>query len=1048
MNSNRRIRFKLVLLLGLFLSVFVTFGNVKSAMAGQVSTIYESVNKKGRYQGVYNCYQATKDGKYVIDGKIELSEYAGMVSLFYRPLGVDTAGPGAKVKMPLAKRETINCEALLNKYKSKAPASSSGKDKIEEFLTNMGYSMNSDAQSGNCYYLSFKYNGKKKTSNRVCQENGRTWTGGDPKYQHAGFWWQNGEASGVICLTMLNGKGESQINNSRCINLKGSEENSKLSAKKIINKLVSDYNICSGGKCTREKIDNKITNLETKGPEAASNGVVAKLTKAKRPKGGEKAIATLSGNKETKKSVAIGSLEKRLLYQAYLHSYYGTTISCKSGDYMDGEIQWYKWANGEKKTQKCWYNKNEHNANVSANKKVHAVNKDGWFEGEIGIDDLIKKLQKSGSYSDSEVKEMQELLKNGGVTDETDNNNNGDPCLSEGKGFGLNWIICRVIDLASTAANNAYNGVVEPFLSIKSTDLFDGKGKDGVTQAWEQFRDFANIVFVIILLVVIFSQLTGVGITNYGIKKILPKLIVLAIMINLSYFLCVLAVDLSNILGNGFQALLQNMSDNLNINEFVYDGKDLGKNIAAVGGGLAGLGLLTGVITTSVVFADAAMILSLLVTAVGVAISIFFLFILLSVRQAAIVVLVVISPLAVVMYALPNTKKLFDRWLKLFEGLLLVYPIAGLLVGAGDFVSRLMVVAGLATGFGIFVAIIVSVAPIFFIPTVLKQSFAAMGSMGSKLAGFGQTLSGNATKGIRDSGRYKDLQDLAMERKARKLAGIDRNGDALKVGKIGTLLRGGKRNMARARSQYLKNQDARDRENSLMDVGYEAAAITQRKKMEADEVSNYATLINDKTRNGEDEDTLFTMYNDYMKEGNKFGAAAVARVAGRRKDTAERFSRQVIESGSTYSPEMMQAVSKEMATGENNGMYRQGDPLAFEFAAQLNRGTAGTQDYDTWLGMSGKDGKSNISRAMDNYVTNSQELVGMKGHSLDKISELISKGEMDSDTAARIKNLATQTIENRDKPGAAWDSTKAKQLAEISGEYKYDKATDTLTKIS
>ncbi|MBR2725357.1 hypothetical protein IKE97_01765 [Candidatus Saccharibacteria bacterium] len=756
MNDNRKIRFKLVLLLGLFLSFFVTFGRVESVMAGQVSTIYESVNKKGRYQGIYNCYQTTKDGKYVIDGKIELSEYAGMVSLFYRPLGVNTAGPGAKVKMPLAKRENINCEALLNKYKSKAPASSSGKDKIEEFLGNMGYSMDSNAQSGSCYYLSFKYNGKKKTSNRVCQENGRTWTGGDPKYEQAGFWWQNGEASGVICLTLLNGKGESQINNSRCINLRESEKNSKLSAKKIINKLVSDYNICSGGKCTREKIDNKITNLETKGPEAASNGVVAKLTKAKRSKGGEKAIATLSGNKETKKSVAIGSLEKRLLYQAYLHSYYGTTISCKNDDYMDGEIQWYKWANGEKKTQKCWYNKDEHNANVSANKKVHAVNEKGWFEGEIGIDELIKELQKKGSYSDSEVKEMQELLKNGGVTDETDDNSNGDPCLSEGKGFGLNWIICRVIDITSGAANDVYNKAVEPFLAIKSTKLFDNEGREGVTQAWEQFRDFANIIFVILLLVVIFSQLTGVGITNYGIKKILPRLIVLAVMINLSYFLCVLAVDLSNILGNGFQALLQNMSNNLNTSNFTYDGTKL--SVVAVGTGLAGLGLLTGVVGAGVLFADVGLLLSLLVTAVGVAISIFFLFILLSVRQAAIVVLVVISPLAVVMYALPNTKKVFDRWLKLFEGLLLVYPIAGLLVGAGDFVSRLMVVAGLATGFGIFVAIIVSVAPIFFIPTVLKQSFAAFGSVGSKLAGLGQTMSGGATKKIRDNEGYQMMR--------------------------------------------------------------------------------------------------------------------------------------------------------------------------------------------------------------------------------------------------------------------------------------------------
>ena len=59
-------------------------------------------------------------------------------------------------------------------------------------------------------------------------------------------------------------------------------------------------------------------------------------------------------------------------------------------------------------------------------------------------------------------------------------------------------------------------------------------------EGWNTFRDIANVIFVILLMVVIFSQLTGVGIDNYGIKKILPKLIIAAILINLSYLICLI----------------------------------------------------------------------------------------------------------------------------------------------------------------------------------------------------------------------------------------------------------------------------------------------------------------------------------------------------------------------------------------------------------------------------------------------------------------------------------------------------------------------------
>ena len=91
--------------------------------------------------------------------------------------------------------------------------------------------------------------------------------------------------------------------------------------------------------------------------------------------------------------------------------------------------------------------------------------------------------------------------------------------------------------------------------------MTDNTAKNPTRDAWTTFQTIANVVFIILLLFVIFSQLTGVGIDNYGIKRILPKLIVVAILVNLSYLICVVCVDLSNILGSSLKGLFAPSDD-------------------------------------------------------------------------------------------------------------------------------------------------------------------------------------------------------------------------------------------------------------------------------------------------------------------------------------------------------------------------------------------------------------------------------------------------------------------------------------------------------
>ena len=305
---------------------------------------------------------------------------------------------------------------------------------------------------------------------------------------------------------------------------------------------------------------------------------------------------------------------------------------------------------------------------------------------------------------------------------------------------------------------------------------------------------------------------------------------------------------MSNILGNSFQAMFDGLGANLGDLKLELDESNANGAVIAKTSitGVLVLGILVGM--AGAIWTNPAVVLSLLVAALGVAISIFFLFILLAAREAAIIVLMVLSPLAVTCYMLPNTKSLFDKWLKIFEGLLLVYPIAGLLVGGGNYVSRLLLSAGFGgAGLGGFLkaltAIVVGIMPIFFIPTVLKNSFAAMGQLGAKISGIGQRVSGAATGAARNSQAYKNAQERGLERRTRIQAGVDANGNLMKMNALQRAMRGGSRNIARNRSQYLSNQESRAREANLMGTGFASAAAGIEARAGAQVVSDYEALI-------------------------------------------------------------------------------------------------------------------------------------------------------------------------------------------------------------
>lgn len=321
----------------------------------------------------------------------------------------------------------------------------------------------------------------------------------------------------------------------------------------------------------------------------------------------------------------------------------------------------------------------------------------------------------------------------------------------------IGWIVCPIVRGSTGVVVGLYNFMQANFLNIKSDQLFSNSGKgQEAFKHWVAFRDIANIFFVIMIAIIIFSQVTGVGISNYGIKKMLPKIIIYAILVNISWYIVVIAIDISNIVGSTLFKWLSN-DGNWSFSS------DVQKETSPVEGILTGTvatGALIAAGVTAALVGGATILLFIASAALAVVMTVFILMI----REAAVIVLVVTSPLAFVAGLLPNTEGLFKKWIKLTKNMLMIYPICSLIVGGALFVSNLL--------YGVvddpLLKIIYGVLPIlslFAIIAVIKTVLSFIdGLTGGNLRGALGRMSGRINAAAQDSNWARASRVKAMDR--------------------------------------------------------------------------------------------------------------------------------------------------------------------------------------------------------------------------------------------------------------------------------------------
>ena len=365
--------------------------------------------------------------------------------------------------------------------------------------------------------------------------------------------------------------------------------------------------------------------------------------------------------------------------------------------------------------------------------------------GNSGVDEASIKSQK-GEIAWDDIKKDVDISEK---KDEDGKPKNS--CSADIGPFG--WFICPSMSLGANLADAGYSSI-SMFLDI-SPDIFsDNPELGGAKQAWNFFRDIANVVFVLLFLWVIFSQISNVGVSNYGIKKILPKLILGAILINLSFYICQLAVDLSNILGYALKGVLEGASLKAESKPGIGSGI-----VVLVAEALAGTGAAVfAFLTVSIPM----IIWTLLSIAVALLILVF--------RQAAVILLIAISPIAFAAWLLPNTESLFKKWVSAFKGLLVVFPVVSLMYGSGKLAGA--VLSNSSGGIMQFVAMCVPILPLMATPFVIKSSLNSLGSIGAKISNNGlMNLPSNKLKdNVMNKSRFADAKKSFDRYSAKKLA--------------------------------------------------------------------------------------------------------------------------------------------------------------------------------------------------------------------------------------------------------------------------------------
>ena len=332
----------------------------------------------------------------------------------------------------------------------------------------------------------------------------------------------------------------------------------------------------------------------------------------------------------------------------------------------------------------------------------------------------------------------------------------------------LTWIICPIFNGAKVFSLWIFSILSDHLKVLPVTTVADPSGKyDSLYVVWQSFRDIGDVILVIAVIIIVYSEAVGGSIADaYNVRKMLPRILIAAILINLSIYAVNTLVDIFNILGVGISDLILRPFQSTDIFHFSPSGSQqlgafgFGMLGAFVGGGGAvavftavELGAIGGIFGYVFLLA-----LPLLVGALAIWITVM-------VRWGLIVLLTLFSPIAFALYALPNTETYFKKWWKLLVQALMVYPVVMVMVAIGSILSAITYKTGSLSG-GI-TGFVLQFLPLIATPFAFKISGGILGTISDYLTKNGMKWTSRITKGARE--RKKEELGVKMNQSKKTL---------------------------------------------------------------------------------------------------------------------------------------------------------------------------------------------------------------------------------------------------------------------------------------
>lgn len=346
-------------------------------------------------------------------------------------------------------------------------------------------------------------------------------------------------------------------------------------------------------------------------------------------------------------------------------------------------------------------------------------------------------------------------------------------------GINLSWIICPVINAVVYAENDIEN-VIGGLLQTAPIE-FDNNNCNStigncIFKAWSNIRLYGDLLLVVALLIAILVEAFGGGVAEaYTVKRMLPRILVAAILINLSIYFIAAAEDITNTIGHGIYGIIREAFGSANWN-FTPNG---------FSADVLPIGLLT---TGYILFSGEALAffsLFVLLPALFALISVLFTIL---IRQVLLLLLLILSPLAFALYCLPNTEQYFKKWWDLLFKTLMVYPIM-MVIFASGYVAYIitnwlvngnnphhLTIVGTASDAAKFIPgmlpIMALVAPLFLMPFAFKMAGGVIGNIHAALNSVGkkatEAIKGNPNDPM--SLRNRTRRNFTMRQNARGLS--------------------------------------------------------------------------------------------------------------------------------------------------------------------------------------------------------------------------------------------------------------------------------------